>query len=372
MKYEGKVVDTHLHMHGGYEDTLAFYEGMEQLAKTAGLVMKNVVMVPQWDKEFISQNQLGILYKALYPGKLYCYAGFDYYMPEGVERKRLKDQAQNYVEMGFDGIKMVELKPTVYNNLGGVDIDSQEYDEMFGYLDETGTPLLFHVGDPETFWDPERAPKFAIENGWFYGNGSFPKLESLYADVEAMLGRHPKLKVVFAHFFFLSDDIERAARVLDQYPNVRFDLTPGTEMYGNFSKKPAEWREFFQKYEDRILLGTDNGWGSMTPMEEKIDFAVNNLGNVRRFLETADHFEGYEMAIEGLDLPVSTLEKIYYMNYEAMAGTSPKAVDLAKALAYQEEMLELFRGTGVPFYDRVFPQMEFMCGKMRELLEREA
>lgn len=372
MKYSGKIIDSHLHMHGGYEDTCAFFAGMESLADAVNYTTKNVVMVPQWDREFVSQNQLGILYKALYPGKLYAYAGFDYYMPEGIAHKDLEQQARDYVAMGFDGIKMVELKPTVYRNLGGVRLSDSEYDRMFGYLEQSGTPLLFHVGDPETFWDDARAPAFAKENGWFYGTGNFPALEALYADVEGMLARHPRLNVVFAHFFFLSDDIRRAERVLEKYPNVRFDLTPGTEMYGNFSKMPEQWNVFFQKYADRILFGTDNGWGSTTPMSEKVEFAVNNVANVRRFLETADHFKGYEMQIRGLDLPQATLEKIYAKNFEAMAGSAPKKVDCKKALAYVQEMLAVYEGKDIPFYDRVVPQMKFVAGKLQELIAREA
>lgn len=365
MKYQGKIVDSHLHMHGGYTDTCEFFEGMEQLAQSAGYTGKNVAMVPQWDKEFFSQNQLGILYKALYPGKVFAYAGFDYYLPQGAAKRDLAQQARQYHAMGFDGIKMVELKPTVQRNLGMVWISGKEYEEMFRFLEESGMPLLLHIGDPETFWDQDRAPDFALKNGWFYGDGTYPALEALYDDTEKVLRRHPKLKVSLAHFFFLSDQLERAERVMETYPNVRFDLTPGVEMYGNFSKRPRDWREFFIKYEDRILFGTDNGWGSTTPMTEKIEFAVDNVATERRFLETADCFTGYGMELRGLDLPQATLEKIYFRNFEVMAGIVPKAVDTAKALAYAEEMLELYRDTSVPFYAEVFPQLEFVRDKLR-------
>lgn len=367
MQYNSAVIDSHLHMHGGYSEIGAFFEGMEQLAGQAGYTGKNVVMVPQWDKEFISQNQIGILYKALYPGKVFAYAGFDYYMPAGKEPADLAEQAKRYVAMGFDGIKMVEMKPTVYKALGGVRLSGERYKSMFSFLEESGVPLLLHVADPETFWDKERCPDFAFENGWFYGDGSFPSKESLYEDTERMLDSHPKLNVSLAHFYFLSDDIGRAGRILDKFPGVRFDLTPGTEMYGNFSKKPGEWREFFIKYEDRILFGTDNGWGSMTPIPEKIKAAVDNVANIRRFLETPNRFSGYGMDLCGIDLPVGTLEKIYYGNYRKMAGKEPKAVDVDKALSYVEDMIGVYEGTDVPFYDRVFPQMKAVRGALKKL-----
>ena len=162
MKYTGKITDSHLHMHGGYTDTDGLYRGMERLGAEAGYTAKNVVMVPQWDAEFIGQNILGILYKALYPGRLFCYAGFDYYKPSGLDGTDLERQAREYAAMGFDGIKMVELKPTVYRNLGGVRLGGPRYDGMFSFLEESGMPVLLHMGDPETFWHRDRAPAFAV------------------------------------------------------------------------------------------------------------------------------------------------------------------------------------------------------------------
>lgn len=368
MKYEGNVIDSHLHMQGGYGNEIELLEGMEKLTSFSGCVKKNVAMVPQWDPEFASQNALGILYKAFYPETNYVYAGLDYYMPKGKQAKDFLSQAKQYMDMGFDGIKMVELKPMIQKKLGYPHVSDPVYDEMFSYMEEYKIPLLLHVGDPETFWSYETAPDFAIENGWVYADDSYIPLEKLYEDTEAMLKKHPRLPVSLAHFYFLSNQYERAVSVMENFPNVRFDLTPGIEMYGNFSKCPENWRHFFQRYEDRILFGTDNGWGSATPIEEKLQFASDNVAVIHRFLETADHFTGYGMELKGLDLPVHTLEKIYYSNYEVMAGTQPKKADAGKALEYVEEMLTIYRGEDIPFYDRVVPQLEsvirLLKGKM--------
>ena len=44
-------------------------------------------------------------------------------------------------------------------------------------------PLIFHVNDPEEFWDPARVPGWAREQGWFYGDGSFIDNKAQYAEV---------------------------------------------------------------------------------------------------------------------------------------------------------------------------------------------
>ena len=46
--------------------------------------------------------------------------------------------------------------------------------------------------------------------------------------------------------------------MFDRYPNMRVDITPGREMYDDFSVNPERTREFFEKNQGRIMLGTDN------------------------------------------------------------------------------------------------------------------
>ncbi len=74
-----------------------------------------------------------------------------------------------------------------------------------------------------------------------------------------MLDKHPRLNATLAHFFFLSEYRDRVEEILEKYPNVKFDLTPGWEMYIAFSKDTEGWHDFFEKYSERILFGTDSG-----------------------------------------------------------------------------------------------------------------
>ena len=53
---------------------------------------------------------------------------------------------------------------------------------------------------------------------------------------------NPKLKVTFAHFFFMSDNLQRLGDIFDRYPNVNVDITPGVEMYEDFSSHPEKTR----------------------------------------------------------------------------------------------------------------------------------
>jgi hypothetical protein len=179
--------------------------------------------------------------------------------------------------------------------------------------------LLFHVADPEEFWDEKKAPVWARKAGWFWGGGGFLSKEKLYSEATSVVEKFPGLNVTFAHFFFLSADIERATRFLGAHPHVCFDITPGWEMYDNFTNRSDEWRDFFTRFAGRIVFGTDNyvyGSGAATGGMETIE-------KMRRFLETREPmFKG-----RGLGLDRGSLDKIYHANFESRAGKKPKPVN---------------------------------------------
>jgi hypothetical protein len=68
------------------------------------------------------------------------------------------------------------------------------YDSFFAMLEKQMVPVLYHVADPEEFWDPEKAPSWAKEHGWYYGDGSYPSKEQLYTEAESVLKKFPGLK----------------------------------------------------------------------------------------------------------------------------------------------------------------------------------
>ena len=193
-------------------------------------------------------------------------------------------------------------------------------------MEELGIPAVIHSGDPSYFWDINRIKPSQIERGWFYGGEGYMKSEDIYrADFE-MLEKHPNLKVVFAHLFFLSEDINEARRVMNRYPNVRLDVTPGWEMYLDFSKNISAWRDFFIEFSDRILFGTDSA------DEKNFNEGLNRdvKAALSRDEGEFDAFTYYRCPhpIKGLGLPIDVLEKIFYKNYVDFVGEVPRKVNV--------------------------------------------
>ncbi len=199
----------------------------------------------------MAQNAIAIYIKLKRPD-CYIFGSLNY-------RSKLDfaDEVKRLRRIGFDGMKFIEQKPTERKRLGISPLDAR-YDEVYRFLEEEKMPALMHVGDPPEFWDENLAPDFAKENGWFYGGDDYVPLEQLYAEHETMLERYPGMTVIFAHFYFLSYRLDELERLLTKFEHLYVDLTSGTEMYFSFSKDPERTREFFLRWSDRLIYGTDN------------------------------------------------------------------------------------------------------------------
>jgi predicted TIM-barrel fold metal-dependent hydrolase len=173
--------------------------------------------------------------------------------------------------------------------------------------------------------------------GWGY-DSSYLSKEALYEEVENVLRRHPTLKIIFPHFYFLSADLDLARRWLRKYPYIHFDLAPGIELYYNLSQNFAQARDFFIEFSGRIIYGTDI-LGSHSVAEVKA-----RAGIIFRFLSTVDEFRIPPEAdfllgkpedgnIQGLGLPEDVLRSITQDNFRKIFGNHPREIKKEAARA---------------------------------------
>ncbi|HQK92939.1 MAG TPA: amidohydrolase family protein [Armatimonadota bacterium] len=346
--WKGPILDGHVHMGdlGEREPLLGIMDatGADRMA-----------LVSIQDPRAGAGLGPSLVAKALHPDRFYVFAGPNHaqHLSGGaVVTPSLAAQAQRFARIGCDGMKLLEGKPTSRREVD-VPITDPYFAEFWECVEGLGTPLIWHVGDPETFWDPARIPGWARDNQWGYGPEDVA-LEVLYTEVDAVLARHPRLRVAFAHFYFLSADLDRAGRFLDDHPTVSFDLAPGIEMLYNMSEEPVRAREFFIRYADRIVFGTDI-WSGMA-LEE----ARHRAGMVHRWLITEDEFRVSPNAdyllgppedgiIRGMALPDDVLERVFCRNFERFAGVRPRPLDAAGAADVCDEIARAAQGlSGTP------------------------
>ena len=346
-----KIIDGHIHYaHYGYQDSLM------AILDDAGIDKFAVVCTP--DLARLSLVPDAVLLKAAFPERVYLFGGMDI-SPLFIMPDRSGEAFADYVEtlrgLGADGVKMIEGKVQMRKMLPIPDFDAPVYEPYWQKMAETQMPLTFHVNDPEEFWDPVKVPDWAREMGWFYGDGTYINNEVQYRQVLNVLDRHPNLNVTFAHFFFLSAQLERLAEYFERYPNMHVDLTPGIEMYFNFSANPEKARDFFIKYQDRIIFGTDIGARALLADREAGIEAEESLARIeviRGFLEHDGPFQlshqgflfgGKEAVFQGIHLPEEVLEKIYWRNFEAFAGAHPRPL-VPEAILAEAGRLEVVIG----------------------------
>jgi predicted TIM-barrel fold metal-dependent hydrolase len=210
------------------------------------------------------------------------------------------DEINTFKEQGFVGLKLWPHGAILSSKIPRI----HEHLEEAG---RQGMPLLgFHVGDPGN----------AKGN-----NAAFPIFED---DAVEVVRKHPQTTVIFAHgLFMLVNDagLEKLGGIFDACPNVFVDLA-----FVHISRQPAAYtvgkaRDFYIKYRDRILLGSDvfaAGGGAAGFLNE------------RKVLETDQVTNGLHGGpkMEGLHLPDEVLNHIYYWN---AARLIPRVREVLKA-----------------------------------------
>ncbi len=186
-------------------------------------------------------------------------------------------------------------------------------------------PLVAHLGEPRNCWLPLDQMTTASDRNYFERNPQYhgflhpevPNYEKQIAARDAMLARHPTLKVVGCHLGSLEYDVDELAKRLDRYPNLAVDLAARTV---HLQIQPREKvRNFVIKYQDRLLYGTDmhfGGAGEAAP--EAIEKAAADLARTYR-QEAAWFATDVEVEVpraragfmsKGLALPAAVLRKI--------------------------------------------------------------
>jgi predicted TIM-barrel fold metal-dependent hydrolase len=200
-------------------------------------------------------------------------------------------------------------------------MDDPELDIVWETAGKLGIPVFVHTGDPEQFFQPhdynnERWLEMALyENRRFFDRSRFPAFDDLMAERDRMIARHPNTKWILAHLSWYAADLDKLGRLFDKHPNVYGEL--GAILY-DLGRQPRHAREFFTKYQDRILFGKDA-------------FVPEEYPYYWRVFETADEYFDYYRdyhafwKLYGLDLPDEVLRKIYYANALRIIPRMPTA-----------------------------------------------
>jgi uncharacterized protein len=188
-------------------------------------------------------------------------------------------------------------------------IDDPDLDPLWEAAARLGVPVFIHTADPPEFFEPidysnERWLELALFPGRQYPADRFPSFEQLAAERDNLFRRHPNTTFVTAHLGWHGNDLGRLGRMFDEMPNVYAEV--GAVLY-DIGRQPRFARDFFIRYQDRILFGKDS-------------FQPGEYPYFWRVFETADDYFDYYRPyhafwkLYGIDLPDEVLRKLYYAN----------------------------------------------------------
>ncbi len=309
------VIDVHNHVNDamGIEDSMPPQRVIEVMDNTN--VKTVVILTGMWGEKL--QKVLDTMVKP-YPGRFIVFTQMDWSKIDDPNfSQEMVAQLDDAVGRGARGLKVLkDFGLGVKDKTGKlITVDDPRMDPVWEECGRLGIPVSIHVTDPEAFFHPidntnERYEELTDHPDWSFYGPQFPSKVSILEARDRVIARHPGTTFVALHLANWPENLDYVSGELDKYPNMMVEFGARQAELG---RQPRRARDFFIKYQDRIMFGTDNG------MTEEM------YRNHFRWLETGDEYFDYwgypgqgRWKIYGMELPDPVLEKIYHLNAERL------------------------------------------------------
>ncbi|WP_460514181.1 amidohydrolase family protein [Cyclobacterium sediminis] len=246
------------------------------------------------------------------PGRFIVFTNLSF---SGFGEKDWKEKAVSILEEdvmnGANGLKIFKSLGLSVKDIHGkrVPINHPDLDPIWAKCGELGIPVLIHAADPAPFWETmdsnnERWLELKLRPNRKRGANNPAPFEQIIAEQHAIFEKHTNTTFINAHMGWMANDLEKAAKHLDKYPNVNFGIAA---VIAEFGRQPRAAKRFFIEYQDRILFGKDA-------------YNKEEFYTYFRVLETEDEYFPYYKKYHafwrmyGLGLPDEVLKKVYYKN----------------------------------------------------------
>lgn len=323
--YQVEKIDAHVHY---FSPKPAFMEQAE--ADNFRLVTIDTYAGPD-DPSIREQEKLALAQQEAFPGRIVNTTAFEL---EGWDDEEWLENQMSYVKESFDR-GAVALK--VWKNIGMefkdrdgnfIMIDDPQFDPIFNYLRENGLTMVAHIGEPRNCWLPLEEMTVNNDREYFSEHPQYhmflhPEYPSYEEQIEArdnMLRKHPGMKFVGCHLASLEWSLEKMADFLEEFPEAGMDLAHRIGHLQYLALEDYEGvREFFIKYQDRLIYGSDTlPDGSEDPDEFKAQIHETWLRDWNYFATDEVMSSPYlDVEFRGLHLPREVVEKVFRENAES-------------------------------------------------------
>ncbi|QMU30833.1 amidohydrolase family protein [Adhaeribacter radiodurans] len=250
--------------------------------------------------------------KGSYPNRFVVFANVDFSKIDDPNfGEKAATQLEQDVKNGAQGLKIFKnLGMTVKDKNGKrIPTDDPRLNPIWQKCAELKIPVLIHTGEPQSFFDPiDKNNERWLELKQFPNrarpSSEYPSWEQVMQEQHSLFAKNPKTIFINAHLGWLGGDLARLGKLLDKLPNVYTEIGA---VLAELGRQPHFAREWFIKYQDRVLFGKDI-------------YAPTEYHTYFRVLETNDEYFDYYRKrhafwkMYGLNLPDEVLKKLYYKN----------------------------------------------------------
>lgn len=314
-------IDTHVHLHGSLPEFMKRAQADGFRVLTINVNYSAFPPLPQ-------QRVDALALEREYPDRVAFAATFDASdSKQPGWLSRVEQQLKSDLAQGAVAVKVWKDIGMQQRDADGraVMVDDARFTPIFQFLEQRGVVVLGHQGEPRNAWLPLEQMTTRGDRQYFTehpeyhmsAHAEWPSYEEQLAARDRLLSRHPNMKFVALHLASLEWSVDRIGEFLNRYPNASVDLAARlVHLKLQASTDRERVRQFFIRYQDRIVYATD-----LTRLPEQSDsaFAEEAHGvwlNDWRFLSGSAQLRSdeFDAPFHGLALPRDVLDKIYHAN----------------------------------------------------------
>jgi predicted TIM-barrel fold metal-dependent hydrolase len=321
--------DCHVHITSDI-DTVFIKQGEEDHFR-----LLNINVYSSTGRPVADLQEFAIRQERAFPGRIAYAAAFslkDFNKDDW--QKTTIDYLKNSFLLGAIAVKVhknigMELKD---KNGQLVMIDNPRFDTILHFMAQNKIPLIGHLGEHKNSWLP--LDKMTVKGNRDYARAhpehhmflhpDRPSYEYYIQVRDHMLEKNPDLKFIGAHLGSLEWSVDELAKRLDKFPNIAVDMA---ERISHLQYQAlTNWQkvhDFFIKYQDRVIYGTD----LRSTAQDIVDNKITDPASIQKhahevwfrhwkFFTTEEKMRvpKVEGEFKGLKLPREVIDKIYFKN----------------------------------------------------------